>query len=170
MRIRTFKALRPIPEKVTAIASLPYDVVKTEEARKLAEGNPLSFLHVVRAEIDFPAGQNPYADVVYAKAVENLRSLQSEGAMQKDAHPGLYIYQQCMGSHVQQGIVAVCHVDDYENNLIKKHEKTRPDKENDRTRLTSDLSANSGPVFLTYQDQESINQMVAEVVKSAPIL
>lgn len=169
MRIRKFKALRPVADKVTAIASLPYDVVKTEEARKLAEGNPLCFLHVVRAEIDFPKGQDPHADEVYAKAVENLNALKTQGHLKQDSEPGLYVYQQQMGQHIQQGLVAVCHVDDYENNLIKKHEKTRRDKEDDRTRLTSDLSANSGPVFLTYRDEAAINQQVAEVVKTAPI-
>ena len=165
MRIRTFRALRPDPDKVTAIASLPYDVVKTEEARSLAEGNPLSFLRVVRAEIDFPKGQSPYADEVYAKAVENLQNLRAQGHLKQDGEPGLYVYQQRMGTHVQQGLVAVCHVEDYEQNRIKKHEKTRPDKENDRTRLTSELSANSGPVFLTYRDEAQINQLVAKAVQ-----
>lgn len=169
MRIRTFRALRPMADQVTEIASLPYDVVKTEEARKLAEGKPSSFLHVVRAEIDFPVGQNPYADEVYAKAVDNLRKLQDEQKLIRDEVATLYVYQQRMGDHVQQGLVAVCHVDDYENNLIKKHEKTRPDKENDRTRLTSELSANSGPVFLTYKDESEINEMVSTVVKETPL-
>ena len=169
MRIRSFKALRPAPEKVTQIASLPYDVVKTEEARELAKDNPLSLLHIVRAEIDFPAGTNPYSDAVYAKAVENFRNLVDNGHLIRESEPSLYIYQQKMGDHVQQGLVALCHVDDYENNLIKKHEKTRPDKENDRTRLTSDLSANSGPVFLTYRDQEAINAKVSQAVESMPL-
>ncbi len=168
MRIRPFCALRPAKDKVTEIASLPYDVVKTEEARELAEGNPLSFLRIVRAEIDFPKGQNPYADEVYQKSVQNLEQLKVQGHMRQDAQPSLYVYQQRMGDHVQQGLVAVCHVEDYENNLIKKHEKTRPDKENDRTRLTSELSANSGPVFLTYRDNSVINERVAAAVKAAP--
>ena len=169
MRIRSFKALRPAPEKVTQIASLPYDVVKTEEARELAKDNALSLLHIVRAEIDFPVGTNPYSDAVYTKAVENFRNLVDNGHLIRESAPSLYIYQQKMGNHVQQGLVALCHVDDYENNLIKKHEKTRPDKENDRTRLTSDLSANSGPVFLTYRDQEAINAKVSQAIESTPL-
>lgn len=169
MRIRTFKALRPAVDKVTEIASLPYDVVKTDEARQLAEGNPLSFLHVVRAEIDFPEGTNPYGDEVYAKAVSNLKALEADGHLIREEKPSLYVYQQRMGDHVQQGLVALCHVEDYMNNLIKKHEKTRPDKENDRTRLTSDMSANTGPVFLTYRDESDINEAVAEAIKAAPV-
>ena len=169
MRIRSFRALRPAPDKVTQIASLPYDVVKTEEARELARDNPLSLLHIVRAEIDFPPGTNPYSDAVYAKAVENFKNLVDNGHLIRETEPSLYVYQQQMGDHVQQGLVALCHVEDYENNLIKKHEKTRPDKENDRTRLTSDLSANSGPVFLTYRDSEEVNAKVAKAVEAAPL-
>ncbi len=169
MRIRTFNALRPAAEKVSEIASLPYDVVKTEEARELAEGNRLSFLHVVRAEIDFPKGVNPYDDAVYAKAVSNLKALVDRGDLVRDGENCLYVYQQKMGDHVQQGIVGLCHVEDYQNNLIKKHEKTRQEKEDDRTRLTSELAANSGPVFLTYQDQEEINELVKVTVASDPV-
>lgn len=169
MRIRSFRALRPAPDKVTQIASLPYDVVKTEEARALAKDNPLSLLHVVRAEIDFPPGTDPYSDAVYAKAVENFNHLVEDEHLVREQEPSLYVYQQKMGDHIQQGLVALCHVDDYLNNLVKKHEKTRPDKENDRTRLTSDLSANSGPVFLTYRDESAINESVAKVVQSTPI-
>lgn len=169
MRIRSFQALRPAPGKVTEIASLPYDVVKTDEARELAKGNPLSFLHVVRAEIDFPEGTNPYGDEVYAKAAANLNALVDGEGFIREQTPSLYVYQQKMGEHIQQGLVALCHVDDYNNNLIKKHEKTRPDKENDRTRLTSELSANSGPVFLTYRDETVINDAINKAVQSEPI-
>lgn len=169
MRIRSFTPLRPTPELAPRVASLPYDVVNTEEARELAAGNPLSMLHVVRAEIDLPPGTDPHSDAVYAKAVENFNNLQSQGALVREDGPSLYIYQQRMGAHVQRGVVGLCHVEDYNNGLIKKHEKTRPDKENDRTRLTGDLSANAGPVFLTYRDDAKISALVAEAMKAAPL-
>jgi len=169
MRIRTFQALRPSPEAVENVVSLPYDVVSTEEARQLADGNPLSFLHVVRAEIDFPTGTDPYSNEVYSKAVSNFQSLQENGHLVRESEPCLYLYQQQMGEHVQQGVVALCHVADYEADLIKKHEKTRPQKEDDRTRLTSEMSANSGPVFLTYNDEDTITRMMAEVSQGDPL-
>lgn len=170
MRIRAFTPLRPTPEKASLIASLPYDVVSTEEARELAKGNPLSMLHVVRAEIDLPPDTNPYSDAVYAKAVENFRRLQDEGHLVRESGPSLYIYQQQMGEHVQRGVVGLCHADDYNAGLIKKHEKTRPDKENDRTRLTGDLSANAGPVFLTYRDHAGVAELVSRAQHAAPLL
>ncbi|MEX0326002.1 MAG: DUF1015 family protein, partial [Puniceicoccaceae bacterium] len=151
MRIRSFQGLRPSQESVNNVVSLPYDVVSTEEARQLAGGNPLSFLHVVRAEIDFPEGTDPYSDPVYARAVENFQNLQSQGHLVREDAPTMYVYQQQWGEHVQQGIVALSHTDDYAQDLIKKHEKTRVAKENDRTRLTSEMNANAGPVFLTYK-------------------
>ena len=137
MRIQSFQGLRPSPESVHKVVSLPYDVVSTEEARELASGNPLSMLHIVRAEIDFPEGTDPYSDAVYARAVENFKALQSAGHLLRENAPCMYVYQQQWNEHVQKGIVALSHVDDYENGLIKKHEKTRVAKENDRTRLTS---------------------------------
>ncbi|MCA8914700.1 MAG: DUF1015 domain-containing protein [Planctomycetes bacterium] len=170
MRIRAFTGLRPTPELAPKVASLPYDVVNTEEARELAAGNPLSMLHVVRAEIDLPPGTDVHSDAVYAKAAENLNRLQAEGALVREDGPSLYVYQQQMGDHVQRGVVGLCHVDDYNNGLIKKHEKTRPDKENDRTRLTGDLSANSGPVFLTYKDNADVNKLVAETCAQPPLI
>ena len=169
MRVRSFKGLRPSPELAPMVASLPYDVVNTEEARELAKGNPLSMLHVVRAEIDLPDGTDPHSDAVYAKAVANLKHLQAHGALVRESSQSLYVYQQKMNGHVQRGVVGLCHVDDYNNGVIKKHEKTRPDKENDRTRLTSDLSANSGPVFLTYRDNTDVNKLVHETCKQAPL-
>jgi uncharacterized protein (DUF1015 family) len=169
MRIRAFKGLCPPPALASKVASLPYDVVTTEEARELAKGNPLSMLHVVRAEIDLPPKTDPYSNAVYARAVENFKRLQNEGALVRESEPCLYVYQQQMGAHVQRGVVGLCHVADYNEGLIKKHEKTRPDKENDRTRLTSDLSANAGPVFLTYRDDAKINTLVASAVKGAPL-
>lgn len=170
MKIRAFQGLRPKVELAHKVASLPYDVVNTEEARELAKDNPLSMLHVVRAEIDFPEGTAMYSDPVYAKAAENFQQLQDEGALVREDGPALYIYEQVMGEHRQRGIAALCFVRDYENNLIKKHEKTRPDKENDRTRLTSELSANPGPVFLTYRDQPDIDQQVEEITHQVPLI
>lgn len=170
MKIRAFQGLRPKVELAHKVASLPYDVVNTEEARELAKGNPLSMLHVVRAEIDFPEGTSMYSDPVYAKAVENFGKLQKDGALIREDGPTLYVYEQQMGEHRQRGIAALCFVRDYENNLIKKHEKTRPDKENDRTRLTSDLSANPGPVFLTYRDQSDIDQLVNQITQQPPLV
>jgi uncharacterized protein (DUF1015 family) len=170
MRVRAFTPLRPTPEKASLVASLPYDVVSTEEARELAKGNPLSMLHVVRAEIDLPPDTNPYSDAVYAQAVANFRRLQDEGHLVREDGPSLYIYQQQMGEHVQRGVVGLCHADDYNAGLIKKHEKTRPDKENDRTRLTGDLSANAGPVFLTYRDNARVAELVSRAQHAAPLL
>lgn len=169
MRIRAFQGLRPNPDNAATVASLPYDVVNTAEARELAKGNPHSFLHVVRAEIDLPDGTDPYDASVYAKAKENLLGLESSGVLERESEPCLYIYQQKMGDHVQRGIVAVCHIDDYENDLIKKHEKTRQAKEDDRTRLNRALEAHPGPVFLTYEDQDAINQAVNEITATDPL-
>ncbi|TVR54294.1 MAG: DUF1015 domain-containing protein [Puniceicoccaceae bacterium] len=169
MRVRTFAPLRPTPESVARIASLPYDVVDTEEARNLAEGNPLSLFHVIRAEIDFPPETDPYAEGVYARAKENLERLRMEGHLIREAAPTLYLYRQQMGSHIQQGIVGLCHVDDYDADRIKKHEKTRPDKEDDRTRLTDTLGANPEPVFLTYRDDPELSRRQAEAAETAPL-
>jgi len=169
MRIRAFQGLRPSPAVAQEIASLPYDVVSTEEARSIAKDNPLSMLHVVRAEIDFPKGTDPYSDAIYQKAKENLDRLQQNGDLIRESQPSLFIYQQQMGTHIQKGLAALCHIDDYDAGLIKKHEKTRPKKENDRTRLTSDLSANTGPVFLTYPDDSTIDGIVEGTCQTAPL-
>ena len=168
MRLRPFQPLRPRKELANKIASLPYDVVSTEEARALAVGNPLSMLNIVRAEINFPQGQDPHADAVYAKAVENFRKLQADGHLLRETGPSVYIYQQQMGAHRQRGLVALCLVEDYENGLIKKHEKTRQDKEDDRTRLTGEMSANAGPVFLTYRDVRELTRMMDAVAAGEP--
>lgn len=169
MRLRAFQPLRPSPELASQVASLPYDVVSTEEARSLAAGNPLSMLHVVRAEIDLPADTDPYSDPVYARARENLDRMKAEGTMIREIEPCLYLYRQQMGNHVQTGLVTLCHIDDYDRGLIKRHEKTRPDKENDRTRLTGDLSANTGPVFLTYRDLQPVNRAIEAATSGMPL-
>lgn len=169
MRIRSFNALRPVPAKVEQIAALPYDVVSTEEARQLAAGNPLSLLHITRAEIAFPPGHNPYSEEVYAQAVKVWDSLKASGSLERESSPCLYLYQQQMGEHCQQGLVGLCNVDDYREERIKKHEKTRADKENDRTRLTSAMSANAGPVFLTYRDDAGVTQAIADAQEQRPL-
>jgi uncharacterized protein (DUF1015 family) len=169
LRIRPFQGLRPAAQLAPRVACVPYDVVDREEAAALAAGNPVSLLHVDRAEIDLPPGTDPYSDAVYAKALDNFSRLQAEGALIRETGRVIYLYQQIMGNHVQTGVAALCHIDDYENNLIKKHEKTRRDKEDDRTRLIGTLSADTGPVFLTYRDQAPIDRAVTEGKRSAPI-
>lgn len=169
IRVRAFRGLRPSPELVSQVACVPYDVVDTAEAAALAEGNPLSLLHVDRAEIDCPPGTDIHSDAVYAKAVENFHRLQAEGALLRETEPCVYLYRQIMGEHSQTGVALVCHVEDYENDLIKKHEKTRKDKEDDRTRLVGDLSANTGPIFLTYRDEAELNALVAARQTEEPL-
>jgi len=157
-----------VPAHAPEVACVPYDVVDAAEGAALAAGKPRSLLHVDRAEIDLPAGTNPYADAVYARARENFAKLQRDGVLVRESEPCLYLYQQQMGAHRQRGLVAVCHVDDYDAGIIKKHEKTRKDKEDDRTRLVDTLSANTGPIFLTYRDQAAVNALVAREVARAP--
>jgi len=168
-RIKPFKALRPVKSLAAKVASVPYDVVNRDEAAALAEGNPLSFLHVVRPDIDFPPEKNPYDPDIYDKASANFRKLIDDGVLTLDSTESLFAYRQVMNGHSQVGIVCCCHIDDYENNLILKHEKTRKSKEDDRTHHVLALNANAGPVFLTYRGQSEINFMVADIVKTAPI-
>ena len=167
--IRPFRALRPRAERAQAVASVPYDVVNTEEARALAAGNPLSFLHVSRPEIDLPPGTDIYSDIVYRKAVENFEKLTAECPLEKEAEPSLYLYRLIMGQHEQIGIVAVCSIDEYDNNTIRKHERTRRDKEDDRTRHMIMLRAQTGPVFLTYRTQAEIDKQVSAAIEAAPL-
>jgi uncharacterized protein (DUF1015 family) len=170
MRIRSYRALRPVPELASRIASLPYDVVSTAESRALVEGNSDSMLRIARSDLEFPDDTDPYSDAVYAKAKANWDRLVREKRLVKEDAPSLYIYRQQMGQHVQTGVAALCHVEDYDAGLIKKHEKTRKDKEDDRVRHTSTLSANPGPVFLTYRGQAAIDALVAEAAKGAPLI
>ncbi len=152
------------------VACVPYDVVNTEEAAVLALGRPYSLLHVDRAEIGLPPETDPYSPDVYAAAKANFLEIQQKGALVRETEPCMYLYQQRMGAHVQTGIAAVCNIEDYEKDLIKKHEKTRKDKEDDRTRLIDTLSADTGPVFLTYRDSGEINGFVAQwTQRFAPI-
>ena len=167
--IRPFRALRPPAERAQAVASVPYDVVNTEEARALATGNPLSFLHVSRPEIDLPPGTDLYSEEVYRKAVENFEKLSATAPMEKEAAPSLYLYRLIMGQHEQIGVVAVCSIDEYDDNTIRKHERTRRDKEDDRTRHMVMLRAQTGPVFLTYRKQTEIDEQVSAAITAPPL-
>jgi uncharacterized protein (DUF1015 family) len=149
--IHPFRALRPTPAAAAAVSSVPYDVVNTEEARQLAADNPLSFLHVTRSEIDLSPNVDPYAPEVYEKARANFDALRQRAPLVVEDQPSLYFYRQKMGSHVQTGIAGCFSVDEYESDAIKKHERTRRDKEDDRTRHIISLRAQTGVVFLTYR-------------------
>jgi len=167
--IRPFRALRPPVERAKTVASVPYDVVNTEEAKALADGNELSFLHVSRPEIDLPSGTDLYSDQVYLKAVENFQKLINDCPMQQEAEPSLYLYRLVMGEHQQVGIVGCCAIDEYDDNTIRKHERTRRDKEDDRTRHMVMLHAQTGPVFLTYKSRADIDSQVAEILATQPL-
>ena len=167
--IRPFRALRPQADRAQSVASVPYDVVNTDEARALADGNPLSFLHVSRPEIDLPAGTDIHSDVVYRKAVENFEKLIAEAPLEKETEPSLYLYRLVMGDHEQIGIVAVSSIDEYDNGTIRKHERTRRDKEDDRTRHMLMLKAQTGPVFLTYRARPEIDEQVAAATAAEPL-
>jgi uncharacterized protein (DUF1015 family) len=146
----------------------PYDVLSSEEARGMADGNPLSFLHVGKPEIDLPPGTDVYSAAVYAKGAENLQRLIADGVLVREPAPALYVYRQRMGDHVQTGVVAGASIDEYEADLIKKHEHTRQAKEDDRTRHIDALNANSGPVFLTYKARPEINAMIRRLTAATP--
>ena len=145
--IRAFRALRPTTEKAHLVSAVPYDVVNTTEARDLAAGNPLSFLHVSRPEIDLPDGTDVHSDQVYAKAAENFEKLRAEAPLFVEESPSLYVYRLRMGEHSQAGIAACCSIDEYDSDIVRKHERTRKDKEDDRTRHMLTISAQTGPVF-----------------------
>jgi uncharacterized protein (DUF1015 family) len=160
--IRPFKALRPPADRADRVASVPYDVVNTNEARELARNNPLSFLHVSRPEIDLPEETDPHSDQVYRKALENFEKLIRECPLETEATPSIYLYRLIMGDHEQIGVVACCSIDEYDQDLIRKHERTRRDKEDDRTHHMLVLRAQTGPVFLTYRANREIDTMVME--------
>jgi len=169
LRIHPFPAIRPAPGHESKVASVPYDVVSTDEARQLARDNPESFLHVVRAEIDLPEGTDPYDDSVYHTARQNFQRLLGDGVLMRDDEPAMFLYRQVWRHHSQIGLVCCCHVDDYNDDLIKKHEKTRPAKEDDRTRHVLTLNANAGPVFLTYRDVPEIEPLVSRDTNARPL-
>ena len=167
--IYPFRALRPTPTSAASVAAVPYDVVNTDEARALASGNPLSFLHVSRAEIDLPPGTDPYSDAVYARAVENFSALKTRAPLVVEEAPSLYVYRLRMDSHVQTGIAACYSLAEYDTDVIKKHERTRPDKEDDRTRHILDTRAQTGPVFLTYRASAAVDAIVDRTAKATPL-
>jgi len=169
VRVKPFAALRPIPEKVSEVTSPPYDVLNSEEARKKAEGNPDSFLHVVKPEIDLDPSMDLYDPAVYEKGAENLARLIDEGIMVQDAKPNFYIYKLRMGDREQIGLVAGASVEDYDQNLIKKHEFTRSDKEQDRMNHIDHLNAQTGPVFLTYRSSELIDRLMEKGMDTDPV-
>ena len=148
--VRPFRALRPTPSEAPRVAAVPYDVVNTDEARALAEGNPLSFLRVSRAEIELPAGTDPHSEEVYQRAAQNFAALKQSALVVEDA-ASLYLYRLRMGGHEQTGVAACYSLDEYDRDVIKKHERTRRDKEDDRTRHMLAVGAQTGPVFLTYR-------------------
>jgi len=166
--LKPFAALRPRPELAGRICELPYDVMSSEEAREMAAGNPLSFLHVSKPEIDLPPGTDLYSPAVYAKGKENFERLIREGSLVRDAQPGFYLYRQIMGSHSQVGLVAAASCQEYLDGIIKKHEFTRPDKEDDRVRHIETLNSQTGPVFLTYRATPALDAFVAGKTASAP--
>ncbi len=163
-----FAALRPRPELAARICELPYDVMSSAEARALAADNPLSFLHVSKPEIDLPATTDIYAPEVYARGRENFKELIARGALQQDREPCLYLYRQVMGNHSQVGLVAAASCEDYLRNTIKKHELTRPDKEDDRVRHIETLNAQTGPVFLTYRANATLDELITRKTSEAP--
>ncbi len=163
-----FNGMMPTPDKVAQVAAVPYDVVNSEEAAELAKGNPLSFLRVSRPEIELEPGIDLYSDPVYAKAAENFKRLIKEAPLVEDKEKNLYVYSLKMGDHLQIGIAGAASVEDYNNNIIKKHEKTRKDKEDDRARHVMDLRSHTGPVFLTYRDNPNIDRIVEEITAEPP--
>ncbi len=169
MKIYPFAALRPNEQDAASVASVPYDVVNTAEAAALAAGNPKSFLHVSRPEIDLPAGTDPSSPEAYAQARKALDALRGSGTLVKDASPRFYAYRQIMGSHSQTGIVACFATSEYLSGVIKQHEKTRKDKEDDRTRHIEILGAQTGPAFLTYRDDPAIDLIVKTACLNAPL-
>lgn len=167
--IKPFRALRPVKQHVKEVAAPPYDVMNTEEARAMADGNPFSFLHVSRPEIDLPADLDPHAEPVYRKGRETLDRFVADGVLVSDGMDQYYIYRQKMGQVVQTGLVACASVDDYQGGVIRKHEHTRADKEEDRVKHIDYLDANDEPVFYVYRNRPSINNLIARLTEVAPL-
>ena len=168
--VKPFAALRPDPGLASRICELPYDVMSSEEARLLAAGNPLSFLHVSKPEIDLPPATDVYAPEVYAKGRENFQRLIAQRALRQDPQPYFYLYRQVMGAHIQTGLVAAASCEDYLKGIIRKHELTRPDKEDDRVRHIEALDAQTGPVFLVYRASQAMDKFVAGKTAEPPNL
>ncbi|OFW28983.1 MAG: hypothetical protein A3G76_15130 [Acidobacteria bacterium RIFCSPLOWO2_12_FULL_65_11] len=166
--LHPFRALRPKPTDAALIAAVPYDVVSSDEARALSDGNPLSFLRVSRAEIELPPGADPYSDAVYQRAARNFDSLKKSSLVVED-EPALYFYRLRRGDHEQTGIAGCFSIDEYEHGVIKKHERTRRDKEDDRTRHMLAVGAQTGPVFLTYRASADIDRIATRATEGKPL-
>jgi len=169
VRVQPFAAVRPLPSLAARVASVPYDVVNTAEARQLAADNPYSFLRVVRAEIDLPPDTDPFDASVYAQAAGTFERLCAEGTLVREQEPGLYLYRLAWEGRTQLGLVGCFHVDDYANNVIKKHENTRPDKEEDRTRHILALGTHTGTVLLTYRDHPDFEDLARRDINARPL-
>jgi uncharacterized protein (DUF1015 family) len=167
--VRPFPALRPQPERAAAVAAVPYDVVNTEEARALAWDNPYSFLRVSRPEIEMPEGTDIYSDAVYEHAKRSFARLVEQAPLITEDEPSFYVYRLRMGGHTQTGLVACCSVDEYDNDIIRKHERTRKDKEDDRTRHILTLRAQTGPVLASYRPHAPITELIELVTQAAPL-
>ena len=168
--VNPFPALRPKPELASQVCELPYDVMSSEEAREMARGNPLSFLHVSKPEIDLPQGVDLYSPEVYGQGKANFARLIDQGALAQDSSPCYYLYRQVMGSHSQVGIVGAASCREYTQNIVKKHELTRIDKEDDRVRHIEALNSQTGPVFLTYRAVAAIDALVAKRTQETPAI
>src|SRR5450756_304427 len=166
--LKPFAALRPKPELAAQICELPYDVMSSDEARAMAAGNPHSFLHVSKPEIDLPADTDIYSSAVYAQGKENFAKLIAQGDLKQDDKPSFYLYRQVMGQHAQTGLVAAASCAEYLANIIKKHEFTRPDKEDDRVRHIEALNSQTGPVFLTYRAVAAFDEFVLLYTSPSP--
>src|SRR5690349_4992677 len=167
--IRPFRAVRPQPAVAAQVAAVPYDVVDTEEARALAAGNPLSFLHVSRAEIDLPEGTDPHADIVYRTAADRYRALKRDAPLLQEDEAALYLYQLHADGHTQTGVAACYSLAEYDRDVIKKHERTRRDKEDDRTRHIIELRAQTGPVFLLHEPSPGVDRVVQRTTGGPPL-
>ena len=166
--IAPFRAVRPKPELAAKVAAPPYDVVSVQEARDLAEGNPHCFLRIGRAELELADGVDPYSDEVYQRGADNLRKLLEDGVLVQEPQPLLGVYRQKWGLHEQTGIVALASVDEYDRGIIKKHEFTRPVKENDRVRIIETHQSQSGPVLLFFRQTPNIDRWLKEVTSAQP--
>jgi uncharacterized protein (DUF1015 family) len=166
--IAPLRGLRPAPGLASEIAAPPYDVLSSDEARQRAAGKPWSFLHISKPEIDLPIGTDPYSPAVYAMAASNLSKMLNAGVLRRDATPCYYIYRLTMGTHVQTGLVATASVADYNSNRIRKHEFTRPDKEDDRVRQIEALNAQTGPVLLAYPPSITADELITHAAKGTP--
>lgn len=166
--LKPFRAYRPKKELAKKVACFPYDVLSSAEAKELAKGNPASFYHIDKPEIDLPDDMNPYSPEVYKKGQENFQKFLLEKILFRDDKPCFYVYRQKMGDHVQTGVVAGASVAEYDNGIIKKHELTRPDKEDDRVNHIKTVKAQVGPVFLTYHADKSIGVLVDEICNGEP--